>query len=125
MGVVIFAAGGICGAAAVRMMPGPKPLASLSELPGRVAERMQYDLGLTDAQRQGIEQIVQAHQPQLHRIRARIVPEMRTELRQLVEEMSAVLAPEQAQRFRPQAEHRLDVHFPEDDVTPDDEPGPR
>lgn len=116
MGIVIFVAGGICGAAAVRLAPHPKPLASLSELPARVAERMQYDLGLSDAQRQSIEQVVREHQPELRRIRLRILPEMRAELEQVVDDMSAVLTPEQAKRFRAEAERRLEVHFPSGDA---------
>jgi hypothetical protein len=55
---------------------------------------------------------MQAHQPRLDRIHARTVTEMRTELQQVIEELSAVLTPEQASRFRSEAQPRLDEHFP-------------
>jgi Spy/CpxP family protein refolding chaperone len=112
MGVVIFVAGTICGATAWRTPPPPKTLASWSDLLERVAKRMKRDLDLTEAQQQNIKQVVRAHQPKLDHIRDRTVAEMRTELQQVIEDMSAVLTPEQATRFRSAAEERLDFHFP-------------
>jgi Spy/CpxP family protein refolding chaperone len=112
MGVVIFVAGTICGATAFRTPPTTKTLASWSDLLERVAKRMRRDLDLTEAQQQSIEQVVRAHQPKLDHIRDRTVAEMRTELQQVIEDMSAVLTPEQAARFRSAAEERLDFHFP-------------
>jgi hypothetical protein len=112
LGLLIFAAGLLAGAAAARVALVPRPLASLDEIPARIAGRMQRELGLSDDQRQQLEHIVRSHQPELRRIRARILPQMRAEMRRAIEEMSAVLSPEQAARWRPKAEHSVDVHFP-------------
>src|SRR5258707_295878 len=75
----VFVAGGICGAAAMRVTYAPQPLGSLDEIPARVANRMQRQLGLTDAQRDRIEQIGQAHTQELRRIRGQVAPQMRAE----------------------------------------------
>jgi Spy/CpxP family protein refolding chaperone len=112
MAVAIFAAGVICGAAVVRLSTKAKPLGNWNDLLSRVARRMQRDLDLTESQRTSVEGIMQAHQPQLDRIHARTVTEMRSELQQVIEELSAVLTPEQARRFRSEAQPRLDEHFP-------------
>ena len=116
LGIVIFLAGGICGAAALRLAARPKPLTNLKEIPERVAVKIQQDLGLNDTQRDGIERIVREHQPELHRLRVRIMPEMRREYAQMVEEVSLLLTPDQAARFQAEAQRRLDVHFPPDEA---------
>jgi Spy/CpxP family protein refolding chaperone len=114
LGIVIFVLGLVCGVAAMRLIPETKPPMSWNDLLDRVAKRMQHDLDLTEAQQARIGQVVRAHQPELNRIRARTVSEMRAELRQVIEEMSVVLTPEQARRFRAEAQPRLDLHFPAD-----------
>jgi Spy/CpxP family protein refolding chaperone len=112
MGVVIFVAGTICGATAFHSPPPPNALATWGDLLDRVAKRMKRDLDLNEAQQQSIERVVRAHQPKLDHIRDRTIAEMRTELQQVIEDMAAVLTPEQAARFRAAAEERLDFHFP-------------
>ncbi len=122
MAVVVFLAGGVCGAAVMRAAAGPKPLSSLDEIPTRISRRMQRELGLSSAQRAEIEDIIRAHQPELRRIRARILPKMRAEVHRTIDEIATVLTPDQAQRWRPTAQRSVDVHFPADDAPPADEP---
>jgi hypothetical protein len=117
LGIVIFLAGGICGAAALRLAARPKPLTNLKEIPERVAVKIQQDLGLNDTQRAGIERIIRGHQPELHRLRVQIMPEMRHEFAQMVDEISLLLTPDQAARFQAEAQRRLDVHFPPEEAT--------
>jgi Spy/CpxP family protein refolding chaperone len=122
-GVVVFASGIICGATATRMHADGKELASWDGLLERVANRMQRELHLSQQQRQQIGEIVKAHQPELDRIRARTLKETRSELQQVIEEMSAVLTPEQDDRFRSEAQSRLDVVFPPDESESQTKPG--
>jgi Spy/CpxP family protein refolding chaperone len=116
MSVAIFASGAISGAAMTRLGSEGKPLASWNGLLERVASRMQRELDLTEQQRVKIERIVRAHQPELDRIRSRTLKDTRSELQQVIEEMSVVLTPEQANRFRSEAQPRLDFHFPSDEA---------
>jgi Spy/CpxP family protein refolding chaperone len=122
MSVVIFACGVVCGAATMRMRSEEKPLAGWNGLLERVAHRMQRELELTELQREKIEHIVKAHQPELDRIRSRTLKETRSELQQVIEEMAVVLTTEQASRFRSQAQPRLDFHFPPDDTASQTKP---
>ncbi len=112
MVVLIFVAGGICGAAAARLALIPAPLTSLDQIPGRVADRMQRDLGLSETQHGRLEQIGLAHQAELQRIRAKIAPQMRSELRRIIDEMAEVLTPEQSDRWKKDAERRVDSLVP-------------
>jgi Spy/CpxP family protein refolding chaperone len=109
---LVFFAGSVCGAAAMRVTQTPKVLTSLDEIPGRVANRMQRELGLSGTQRDRLEEIGRAHQAELQRIRARIAPEMRVEIGKIIDEMSSVLSPEQAARWREHSLRRLDSLVP-------------
>ena len=82
------------------------------DLLDRAAQRMKQDLHLTEAQQASIKEIMHAHQPELSRIRARTISEMRTELKQVIEETAAVLTPEQEAHFRSEVQSRLDNSFP-------------
>jgi Spy/CpxP family protein refolding chaperone len=112
--MVVFVAGFLCGAAAMRKFPGPRQPVDWSDLLSRVAKRMQQDLDLTEVQQTDIQAIVRAHQPELDQIRTRTIREMRTELQQVMDEMCEVLTTEQASRFRSEAQPRLDKFFPAD-----------
>jgi Spy/CpxP family protein refolding chaperone len=114
LGLVIFLSGLVCGAAGMRMAGDQRRQVNWSDLLERVARRMQRDLDLTEDQQASIAQVVQSHQPELTRIRARTVKEMRTELQQVIEDMSVVLTAEQASQFRAEAQPRLDLYFPAD-----------
>jgi len=80
-----------------------------------VSDRMQSDLDLTEAQRENVEHVMQAHQPELERIRLQTNQEMRAELPQLIDDLSAHLTPEQASHFRSEAQPAVDRHFPNED----------
>jgi uncharacterized membrane-anchored protein YhcB (DUF1043 family) len=114
MGAVIFVAGIVCGASALR--PEPKVLKNWDDLLERLAKQLSRDLDLSEKQQEQIEQIVRAHQPRLNEIHARTIADMRTELQQVIEATSAVLTPEQNARFRAKAERDLDHHFPAADA---------
>ena len=118
-GLLIFVAGGVCGLAAGRVTAAPQSITALNQIPARVADRMERRFGLSRSQRDQIEQIGLAHQADLHRIRAQIAPEMRRELREIIEEMAAVLTPAQAAQWRAEAQHRLDRLVPTSDVDVD------
>jgi Spy/CpxP family protein refolding chaperone len=120
---VIFLAGLVCGAAGMRAYMKSKPLMNWNDLLGRVAKRMRYDLNLSEEQQAGIAEVVRAHQPELDQIRSRTVHEMRTELQQVIEDMSAVLTPKQAGQFRSEAQPSLDRYFPADDGATPAKPG--
>ncbi len=124
MVAVVFCAGVLVGVAAARTMQTPKPLASLNEIPTRVADRMQRDLHLSDDQRDRLEQIARSHQAQLRRIRAQIAPEIRAEMNQIIDEMAAVLSPEQAERWRRKAHRRLNALVPAADAVPTEPSSP-
>jgi hypothetical protein len=115
VGVMLFASGVICGAAAVRLPLIPRTHANWSGILQRVTDRMQSDLALTEAQRKNVEQVMQAHQPALERIRLQTTQEMRAELQQLIEDLSVHLTPEQASHFRSEAEPAVDRNFPDKD----------
>ncbi len=117
--VVVFVAGLLCGAAAMRMFPASRHPADWNDLLSRVAKRMQQDLDLSEAQQADIQKIVRAHQPELDQIRTRTIKETRTELQQVMDEMCDVLTAEQASRFRSEAQPRLDKFFPADGHAPD------
>ncbi len=112
---LVFLAGGIAGAAATRATLAPRALSSLDEIPGRVADRMQRELRLSNAQRDRLEQIGRAHQAELQRIRAQIAPQLRAEFSRIIVEMATVLSPEQAEIWRPRAQRRIDVLIPSSD----------
>lgn len=116
--LLVFLAGLVCGAAIIHISTESDSPENWHGLLDRVAKRMQRDLDLTEAQRADVEQVVRAHQPNLDQIHARTVKEMRAELQQVIEEMSAALTPEQARRFRAETQPRLDEHFPADIPTP-------
>lgn len=124
MVVVVFIAGTIVGIAGTRAMLRPRAIRTLDEIPGRVAERMQQDLDLSTDQRDRLEQIVRAHQGDLRRIRAQIAPQMRTEIRRIIDEMSDVLSPEQAERWREHAERRLNLLVPSTEHDPTEPASP-
>lgn len=110
--LVVLVAGIVCGAAirdAFDESDGPEDWHVLLD---RVAAEMQNELDLSESQRADIEQIVRSHQPRIDEIHARTIGEMRAELQQVIEEMSAALTPEQEKRFRAEAQPSLDEHFP-------------
>ena len=124
MAVVVFLAGTIVGIAGTRVMLRPRAIRSLDEIPGRVAERMQQELDLSAEQRDRLEQIVRARQGDLRRIRAQIAPQIRAEIRRIIDEMSAVLSPEQAERWREHAERRLNLLVPSTEHDPTEPASP-
>jgi hypothetical protein len=124
MVVLVFIAGAIVGVAGTRAMQGPRAIRTLDEIPARVAERMQRDLDLSGEQRDRLEQIVRAHQGDVRRIRAQIAPQMRAEIRRIIDEMSAVLSPEQAERWREHAERRLNLLVPSTEHDPTEPASP-
>jgi hypothetical protein len=113
---VIFLAGVVCGATALR--PKPTDLKTWGDLLERVAKRMKSELDLSEEQQVRIGGIMRAHQPRLNQIRARTIAEMRTELQQVIEDSSAVLTPQQNSRFLAEAQRQLDRHFPANDQSP-------
>ncbi|HEY1597983.1 MAG TPA: hypothetical protein VGG64_00175 [Pirellulales bacterium] len=112
--MVVFVAGLLCGAAAMRAFPRSRQPEDWSDLLSRVANRMQRDLDLTELQQADIQAIVRAHQPELDHIRTHTIREMRTELQQVMDEMCKALTTEQANQFRSEAQPRLDKFFPAD-----------
>ena len=110
--VLVFLAGAVTGVAGTRAMQRPRELESLDEIPSRVADRMQRDLRLSGDQRDRLEQIARSHQGELRRIRSQFAPELRAEFKRIIDEMSAVLTPEQAERWREKARRRLDSLVP-------------
>lgn len=121
--LIVFVAGLACGAAGMRASTQPTPPASWNDMLDRIAKKIKIKYDLTEAQQASLEQIVHTHQPNLDRIRAHTLQEMRTELQQVIEETAAVLTPEQASRFRAAVEPRLDEHFPAE-TTSDAKPAP-
>jgi hypothetical protein len=79
---------------------------------------MHQDQDLTETQQEKIQTIVRAHQPELDQIRTRTIRETRTELQQVMDEMCVVLTSDQANRFRSEAQPRLDKFFPAEGQTP-------
>src|SRR5262245_8530443 len=79
LGIVIFGAGLVSGVAATRLVPDARRSMNWGDLLDRVAQRMKDDLDLTEAQQARVKTIVEAHQPELNRIRARTVGAMRKE----------------------------------------------
>jgi hypothetical protein len=114
VGVMLFAAGVICGASAARLPLLHRTRSTWSSILERVTNRMQSDLDLTESQRKNVEQVMQAHQPELERIHWQTTKEMRAELQQLIEDLSVHLTPEQARHFRSEAQPAVDEHFPEE-----------
>ncbi len=113
---LIFLAGVVCGATALRTEP--KTLKSWDDMLERVEKRMKSELDLNEEQQVRIGRIMRAHQPRLNQIRDRTIAEMRTELQQVIEDASAVLTPQQDSRFRAEAQRHLDLHFPAKDQSP-------
>jgi uncharacterized membrane protein len=113
MGVGIFAAGSIFGVAITRYRMDAQSLTDPIEAPAKIADRLQFRLALSHEQRDEIETIIRAHQPRFRAIRARVTPEVRSELQVIMKDISGVLNDQQRARWQPTAEQRLGTFFPE------------
>ena len=68
-------------------------------VPGRVANIMKHELGLTSEQRDKLEAIFRARTPQIDAVREKIIPEMDAILEDIRKEVDAILTPDQAKAW--------------------------
>lgn len=102
LGILIFVAGAACGAGLTVVVVANRIQHAIQhpeEAPPRIADRLQWRLGLDDAQRAKIEAIVAKHQTELMAIRREVQPKVVEQLEQVRDEISGVLNDPQRERW--------------------------
>lgn len=91
--IAAFVLGGLVGGAATMMADrkhGPRP---------PYVERLTADLGLTDAQRDSVQAVLDRHQPAMDSLWQLIRPQFRSERQAIRNAISALLTPEQRDKY--------------------------
>lgn len=110
-----FIAGGISGGAiAFKIVSHRFHLRSRSpkDIPQRITMRMKHKLDLTDTQAEQVQEILTRRFAAIMDIRRKIYPMMKPEFDQTLKEVSNVLNPDQAEKWKQWFTKRFSKHWP-------------